>query len=213
MSHATPRARHEARPWRYHAFVPSCIFTRRSTPNIETVITSQIESTPTAAPFIVELLHEDAHAPQRATAGSAGYDLRAYLVGRTIKCSDGQRVWQQPADVTASSSFAIPAGATVLIPLGFKARLPQGIEGQIRPRSGTTFKRGLHIPNSPGTIDSDFPDEWMVLVKNPLEHEVVVEHGERIAQLVLSRYEVLDVENGSVGVTTTRVGGFGSTGR
>jgi dUTP pyrophosphatase len=111
------------------------------------------------------------------------------------------------------SSFAIPAGVTALIPLGFKAQLPVGIEGQVRPRSGTTFKRGLQIPNSPGTIDSDFPDEWMVLVKNPLEHEVVVEHGERIAQLVLSRYEVLDVENGSVGVTTTRVGGFGSTGR
>jgi len=100
----------------------------------------------------------------------------------------------------------------VLIPLGFKAQLPVGIEGQIRPRSGTTFKRGLQIPNSPGTIDSDFPDEWMVLVRNPLQHDVVVEHGERIAQLVLSRYEVLDVESGTVGVTTTRVGGFGSTG-
>jgi len=82
----------------------------------------------------------------------------------------------------------------------------------VRPRSGTSFKKGLQIPNAPGTIDSDFPDEWMVLVRNPLAHDVVVEHGERIAQLVFARYEVLAIENGSVAITTSRVGGFGSTG-
>jgi dUTP pyrophosphatase len=101
---------------------------------------------------------------------------------------------------------------SALIPLGFKARLPLGIEGQVRPRSGTSFKKGLQIPNAPGTIDSDFPDEWMVIVRNPLDQEIVIEHGERIAQLVLARYEVLPVEHGAVAATTTRVGGFGSTG-
>ena len=74
-----------------------------------------------------------------------------------------------PAGLDDESRFSIPSGATALIPLGFKARLPFGIEGQVRPRSGTSFKKGLQIPNAPGTIDSDFPDEWMVLVRNPLD--------------------------------------------
>jgi dUTP pyrophosphatase len=157
----------------------------------------------------VELLHTDARPPRRATEGSAGYDLCAYLVGRTVKCSDAQRTWEVPVE---DDSFDLPAGVTALVPLGFKAQLPHGIEAQIRPRSGTTFKKGLQIPNAPGTIDSDFPDEWMVIVRNPMSSPIRIEHGERIAQMVLSRYEVLEVMDGSVGVTTSRVGGFGSTG-
>lgn len=157
----------------------------------------------------VELLHADARPPRRATEGSAGYDLCAYLTGRTVKCSDTRRTWDAPV---SDNTFELPAGVTALVPLGFKAQLPHGIEAQIRPRSGTTFKKGLQIPNAPGTIDSDFPDEWMVIVRNPLAGPIRIEHGERIAQMVLSRYEVLDIADGSVGVTTSRVGGFGSTG-
>jgi dUTP pyrophosphatase len=157
----------------------------------------------------VELLHADARAPRRATEGSAGYDLCAYLTGRTVKCSDMQRTWDAPAE---DSIFMLASGVTALIPLGFKARLPHGIEAQIRPRSGTTFKKGLQIPNAPGTIDSDFPDEWMVIVRNPTAAPIRIEHAERIAQMVLSRYEVLDIADGTVAVTTSRVGGFGSTG-
>lgn len=157
----------------------------------------------------VELLHADARPPRRATEGSAGYDLCAYLTGRTVKCSDAQRAWDAPAE---DGAFTLSSGVAALIPLGFKARLPHGIEAQIRPRSGTTFKKGLQIPNAPGTIDSDFPDEWMVIVRNPTAAPIRIEHGERIAQMVLSRYEVLEIADGSVGVTTSRVGGFGSTG-
>lgn len=157
----------------------------------------------------VELLHADARPPRRATEGSAGYDLCAYLTGRTVKCSDAQRTWEAPAD---NGAFSLDAGVAALIPLGFKARLPHGIEAQIRPRSGTSFKKGLQIPNAPGTIDSDFPDEWMVIVRNPTSLPIRVEHGERIAQMVLARYEVLDIVDGTVAVTTSRVGGFGSTG-
>ena len=164
-------------------------------------------------PFIVELLHQDAQAPRRATEGSAGYDLHAYLRGRAIRCSDGQRMWDTSADEAADgATFELAAGITALIPLGFKARMPVGYEAQIRPRSGTSFKKCLQIPNAPGTIDSDFPDEWMVLVRNPMMTPIRIDHGERIAQMVLSRYEVLTVERGSVSVTTSRVGGFGSTG-
>jgi dUTP pyrophosphatase len=160
--------------------------------------------------LIVELLHADAQPPRRATEGSAGYDLCAYLTGRTVKCSDAQRVYDTAAD---GGTFTLESGVAALIPLGFKARLPAGIEAQIRPRSGTSFKKGLQIPNAPGTIDSDFPDEWMVIVRNPTTSSIRIEHGERIAQMVLARYEVLDIESGAVGVTTSRVGGFGSTGR
>ena len=106
----------------------------------------------------------------------------------------------------------LQSGVTALIPLGFKAKLPDGVEAQIRPRSGTSFKKGLQIPNAPGTIDSDFPDEWMVLVRNPTERPIRIEHGERIAQMVLARYEVVPIETGTVGITTSRMGGFGSTG-
>ncbi len=160
----------------------------------------------------VELLHDDASAPRRATEGSAGYDLCAYVRERAIKCSDGQRTWTEDAVTLTSAAFDLEPGVTALVPLGFKARLPMGVEAQIRPRSGTTFKKGLAIPNSPGTIDSDFPDEWMVLVKNPTTTPIRIEHGERIAQMVLARFEVLPIETGRVEISTERVGGFGSTG-
>ena len=162
---------------------------------------------------MVELLHPDAQPPKRATAGSAGYDLFAYLNGRSVRCSDGARAWET---VTSSQSepatFDLQAGSMALIPLGFKARLPDGFEAQIRPRSGTTFKKGLDIPNAPGTIDADYPEEWMVIVRNPGTTAIRLEHGERIAQMVLSRFEVLPVAFGSVAVTTDRISGFGSTG-
>ena len=160
----------------------------------------------------VELLHEDARAPRRATEGSAGYDLCAYVRARSIKCSDGQRTWTQEPLAGPGDVFDLAPGVTALVPLGFKAPLPLGLEAQIRPRSGTTFKKGLAIPNAPGTIDSDFPDEWMVLVKNPTTMAIRIDHGERIAQMVLARFEVLPIETGHVEVTTDRVGGFGSTG-
>lgn len=161
-------------------------------------------------PIVVERLHDDAVIPTRATEGSAGYDLSAYLRGRTVRCSDGVRQWE--ASAAADATLSIAPGTTVLVPLGFKARLPDGYEAQIRPRSGTSFKKGLQLPNAPGTIDADFPDEWMVLLRNPNAHPVTIAHGERIAQMVLHRFEVLPFEEGAVGATTSRTGGFGSTG-
>ncbi|HEY2377131.1 MAG TPA: dUTP diphosphatase [Gemmatimonadaceae bacterium] len=163
--------------------------------------------------IVIELLHEDAQRPRRATQGSAGYDLFAYLRERTIDCSDGARLWQTAAEsVSGAFRVMLPAGAMALIPLGFKAHLPVGYEAQIRPRSGAAFKKGLGIPNAPGTVDSDFPDEWRVIVRNTTSQSIVIEHGERIAQMVLQRYEVLPFVSGSVAISTDREGGFGSTG-
>ena len=164
--------------------------------------------------IVIELLHEDAAPPCRATQGSAGYDLFAYLTGRSVDCSDGHRRWSELARAMddAAPRILLPAHAMALIPLGFKARLPNGYEAQIRPRSGAAFKKGLGIPNAPGTVDSDFPDEWRVIVRNMTDAPIEIVHCERIAQMVLQRYEVLPFVNGRVGVTTERVGGFGSTG-
>jgi len=166
-----------------------------------------------APAILIELLYPDARAPKRATEGSAGYDLCAYVRGRTIRCSNGTSVWDvAPAADGAGAAFILEPGLMALVPLGFKGMLPRGLEAQIRPRSGTTFKKGLQIPNAPGTIDSDYPDEWMVIVRNAASAAVRIEHGERIAQMVVSRYESPAVEPGVVGISTSRVGGFGSTG-
>lgn len=163
----------------------------------------------------LELLHEDARAPERATEGSAGYDLFAYLTDREVSCSDGVSVRDAFALRDARSGAAylvLQPNTTARIPLGFKARLPHGFEAQIRPRSGSAFKKALLVPNAPGTVDADYPDEWMVLIRNVGPASVRIEHGERIAQMVLSRFEVLPFERGAVQQSTSRAGGFGSTG-
>jgi dUTP pyrophosphatase len=164
-------------------------------------------------PIVFEPLHDGVEPPRRATSQSAGYDLQAHLADRQVKCSDGRETWEIEAQGEGVESWVeLAAGARALIPLGFRARLPAGFEAQIRPRSGASFKRGIDIPNAPGTIDADYPDEWMVIVRNGTDHPLRITHGERIAQMVLQRYEVLEFTTGSVAVSTERVGGFGSTG-
>jgi dUTP pyrophosphatase len=164
--------------------------------------------------LVLELLYPDALLPVRATEESAGYDLHAYLAGRSVRCSDGTQLHDHSCDTDPHQAHIIlTPGLMALIPLGFKARLPSGFEAQVRPRSGAAFKRGLHIPNAPGTIDADYPDEWLVPVQNGGAHPLRIAHGERIAQMVVHRFEVLELVRGAVGVSSTRTGGFGSTGR
>ena len=127
--------------------------------------------------------------PSYATAGSAGLDLRA------------------------AAAFTLKPGERALVPTGLAIALPEGYEAQVRPRSGTALKTDLVIVNSPGTIDADYPDEWCVPVKNGGTAPLTVRDGERIAQMVLARYEVLPFTPGTVTRTTDRAGGFGSTGR
>ena len=158
--------------------------------------------------IVFEALHPGVEPPARATEGSAGADLKAYLTDRTVKCSDGVTQWEE----RVSGSLTLKPGAMALVPLGFRARLPRGIEAQSRPRSGAAFKQGLHVANSPGTVDCDYPDEWMVPVRNGGAGALVIEHGERIAQVVLARYESIGFTVGTVAATTSRAGGFGSTG-
>ena len=162
----------------------------------------------------IERLYPDAQPPERATAGSAGCDLRAHLRGRTVKRSDGFLAGEEAAtEVEGAWGIDIAPGDMMLIPLGFRTRLPAGIEAQIRPRSGQAFKNALTVPNAPGTVDADYAEEWMVIVRNDARVKRRILHGERIAQVVFARYEALPFEEGAVSRTTERAGGFGSTGQ
>jgi dUTP pyrophosphatase len=110
----------------------------------------------------------------------------------------------------SQAALELSSGETALVPLGFKAQLPPGFEAQIRMRSSWAFKFGLTLPNAPGTIDADYPDEWMVMMR--ADRDAVIKHGDRIAQAVIARFAAADWIEGSVGQTSDRAGGFGSTG-
>jgi dUTP pyrophosphatase len=178
-------------------------------PRQHVVIQRNMPATPPVIVF--EPLHPDVSPPTRATLGAAGYDVRACLRGRTVRTSDGgvERV----VDAGTDGRLALAPGTIALVPLGFRARLPVGYEAQLRVRSSIAFRRGLVLPNAPGTIDADYPDEWLAMMKNDSGSVVTIEHGERIAQVVLNRFEVLEWQEGSVAVSTDRQGGVGSTGR
>jgi dUTP pyrophosphatase len=129
--------------------------------------------------------------PSYQTIASAGMDLRANL--------------EEPITIK-------PLGR-VLIPTGLFMELPAGYEAQVRPRSGLAFKNGVTVLNSPGTIDADFRGEIKVLLVNISAEDFVVNDGERIAQMVIAKHEVVEwAEAGSLAETTRGAGGFGSSG-
>jgi dUTP pyrophosphatase len=164
--------------------------------------------------IVFEPLHPGVEPPRRATAASAGHDLAACLTAGVVTVFTGGVPAPRAVEPDAGGGAVVLApGEKALIPLGFRARLPVGYEAQVRPRSGTSLKTDLVVVNSPGTIDADFPDEWCVPVKNGGAGPLRVRHGERIAQMVLARYETLEWAPGQVERSTDRAGGFGSTGR
>ena len=163
--------------------------------------------------IIFEPLHADVVEPRRATEASAGHDLSVCLSGGTVRIFVEGAVESRAVGADAAGPLVVLGpGEKALLPLGFRARLPVGYEAQVRPRSGTSLKTDLVIVNSPGTIDADYPDEWCVPVKNGGAKPMTVRHGERIAQMVLARFETLPFRVGAVMRTTDRAGGFGSTG-
>lgn len=100
-----------------------------------------------------------------------------------------------------------------LIPTGLYIELPQGTEAQIRPRSGLALKRGITVLNTPGTIDADYRGELKILLVNLSNEKVRIEPGERIAQMIVSRYEKIEWQESEVLSETTRgTGGYGHTG-
>ncbi|HBS50029.1 MAG TPA: dUTP diphosphatase [Rhodobacteraceae bacterium] len=135
----------------------------------------------------------DVPLPAYASAGAAGMDLRANLPDR------GQVV--------------LAPGARALVPTGLRLEIPEGYEVQIRPRSGLALKHGITLPNTPGTIDSDYRGPLGVIVMNAGAEPFTVAHGERIAQMVVApvvRAVLQPAE--TLGETARGAGGFGSTG-
>ena len=132
--------------------------------------------------------------PQYATAESAGMDLRACL----------------PVHEPVTT---LQPGVRALIPTGLAIALPQGTEGQVRPRSGLALRSGITALNSPGTIDSDYRGEVGVILQNHGDEPFQIRHGDRIAQLVIAPVlrGVLELEEG-LDTTERGEGGFGSTG-
>lgn len=129
--------------------------------------------------------------PAYATPGSAAVDLRN--AGPTLTLGPGERQ---------------------LVPTGLAVALPDGMEAQVRPRSGLAIRRGLGLINSPGTIDSDYRGEIQIPLINHDREAQDVDHGERVAQLVLARVvQVAWSETDALPETTRGAGGFGSTGR
>ena len=182
----------------------------RCRPRPSTQSTRVMDTTISASSIVFEALFDGVTAPSRATTGAAGYDVRAHLRGRTV------RTWRDGVEVMVSTSatgtVSLEPGDVALVPLGFRARLPAGYEAQVRLRSSIAFRRGLILPNAPGTIDADYPEEWLVMVRNASAQGVTIEHGERIAQIILHRYATLDWSTGVVTRSTDRSGGIGSTG-
>ena len=143
-------------------------------------------------PIRVKILREGAHLPTYGSLEAAGADLYACL--------------EEPA--------AIAPGKTALIPTGISLEVPKGCAGLIYARSGLACKRGLAPANKVGVVDRDYRGEILVALYNHSETEQMVEHGERIAQFVITpvltpAYEVVS----ELDITDRGAGGFGSTGK
>jgi dUTP pyrophosphatase len=135
-----------------------------------------------------------------------GLDLPAYQSG-------GAAGMDLLAAVPARKPLAVAAGARLLVPTGLILELPAGIEAQVRPRSGLALRHGITVLNSPGTIDSDYRGEVMVLIANLGTDTFDIERGTRIAQLVFQRVERASLrETRRLSDTERGAGGFGSTG-
>lgn len=164
--------------------------------------------------LLFERLAADVELPHYATRDAAGMDIRAYLMGSKVKlASDSGALSERAPDAGASGpSLELSPGERAIIPTGFRVQLPAGYEAQVRPRSGTSFKKGLEITNSPGTIDADYRGEVGIIVKNATGFPLTLEHGERIAQMVIAPVARLAALEGKVDDTERGAGGFGSTG-
>ncbi|WP_025124076.1 dUTP diphosphatase [Myroides odoratimimus] len=140
----------------------------------------------------VKIINKSKHSlPNYETNQSAGMDLRANL--------------EEPITLNSLERAIVPTGLFI--------ELPEGYEAQIRPRSGLAAKRGITLLNSPGTIDADYRGEIGIILVNLSKEPFVIENGERIAQMVIAKYEQIQWQPVKVLTDTERgAGGFGSTG-
>lgn len=129
--------------------------------------------------------------PEYQTSGAAGMDIRAFV----------------PSDIK------IKPGEVKLVPTGLYLEIPKGYEIQVRARSGLALKNSIGVANGIGTIDSDYRGELCVILVNFGQNEFVVKNGDRIAQMVLNKYEPIEfVVDEALSSTERGEGGFGSSG-
>lgn len=136
---------------------------------------------------IFEKIDEDARLPERQHENDVGYDL------------------------FSNEEVRIEVGEVKTVGTGLKVKLPSNLEAQIRPRSGLSLS-GVSVMNSPGTIDSGYRGEVRIILANLLGDAMVVEKGDRIAQMVFSSIKHPKIREGSLDETERGKGGFGSTG-
>jgi dUTP pyrophosphatase len=130
--------------------------------------------------------------PKYQTEGSAGMDICAFI----------------------EETIILKAGERKAVPTGLFLEIPDGYEAQIRPRSGLALKHGIGLPNSPATIDSDYRGELKVIIMNYSNEDFLIHSGDRIAQMVIARYEKVTWEQVETLSETLRgEGGFGHTGK
>ena len=139
----------------------------------------------------IERLNKSLPLPKYETSGSAGVDIYANI----------------------TKNIHILANNREAIPTGIKIKIPEGFEAQIRPRSGLASKHGITVLNSPGTIDSDFRGEIKVILYNSSKETFIIEHGMRIAQMVIAPIYKAIFQEAEINNDTERgSSGFGSTG-
>ena len=135
----------------------------------------------------------DNQLPAYETVNSAGMDLRAYLPEGPVTLKPMQRM---------------------LIPTGLFMEIPEGYEGQVRPRSGLAIKNGITVLNTPGTIDADYRGEVKIILINLSDTDFTISSGDRIAQIIFAKCEQMEVVNVETLSETERgAGGFGHTGK
>lgn len=118
-------------------------------------------------------------------------------------------------DLTANldNPLTIQPMQRVLVPTGLFVALPAGYEAQVRPRSGLAIKHGIGMVNGPGTIDADYRGEYMLILINFGEEPYTINDGDRVAQLVIAKHEIIEWQEVGELEETDRMGGFGSTGK
>ncbi len=163
---------------------------------------------------VLIVVKEGIDLPKYATELSSGFDVRADLRNieeiHELNKKFGLTIGDE-YEVENGNIVIIPQGR-IMIPTGIKVAIPEGFEIQVRPRSGNAIKKGLSVLNSPGTIDADYRGDCNVILNNTSDYDIVIKHGDKIAQFVVvpvvqASFTIVD----NLDTTARGEGGFGST--
>lgn len=136
-------------------------------------------------------------------------EIESFLPSYQTEHSSGMDLYS-----ASREDIVIKPSEYTLIPTNLIIEIPEGYEAQVRPRSGLALKHGITVLNSPGTIDADYRGEVKVLLINHGKNDFVVKFGERIAQMIIAKYEKVELESREELTETIRgTGGYGSTGK